>query len=355
MLLLSKQWSRIGGAGVLLLVVLYYLNSIHAIGALSGRIYKASDENKDEHVQEQPYRPQDEVQGEANITQLDHFGPDISTAATTSLPTATATSSIPDPSDTGTPSSQSQEDPPRKAIVMGKLSSQDTTWVSELSDWESAIYIVDLPPNATSPSGHRTEINKSKEALPYLTYIVENYSNFPETAVFVHAHRNGWPQAWHNDAKDYDAINMITSLNTEYVQQQGYVNLRCKTDVGCPAEINLNRDPPNPIKHAELAYPEIYGALFNLSVQDVKAQIPIVATPCCAQFAVSREQVWKRSKEEYERFLALISEMEYDDETLGTVMEYMWHMIFGKDAVHCPDVGECYEKVYGRSGGMDVS
>ncbi|KAF7189025.1 hypothetical protein HII31_09648 [Pseudocercospora fuligena] len=381
MLLLSKQWSRIDGAGVLLLVLLYYLNSIHAIGALSGRIYKTSDETKDEHVQEQPYRPQDEVQGEPSITKLEHSGPDVSAAVTTSpassstvavqdellvltgtqpansspslSTTATAPSSIPDLDDAGTPSSESQENPPRKAVVMGKLSSEDTAWVSELPDWESAIYIVDLPANVSSHSGHRTKINKSKEALPYLTYIVENYSNFPQTAVFVHAHRNGWPQAWHNDAKNYDAVNMINSLNIDYVQEQGYVNLRCKTDVGCPAEINLNREPPNPIKHAEHAYPEIYGAFFNLSVEDVKAQIPVVATPCCAQFAVSRNQVWKRSKEEYEKFLNLVLEMDYDDETLGTVMEYMWHMIFGREAVHCPDVGECYERVYGRTG-MDV-
>ncbi|EME82753.1 uncharacterized protein MYCFIDRAFT_6395, partial [Pseudocercospora fijiensis CIRAD86] len=237
--------------------------------------------------------------------------------------------------------------PPRKAIVMGKLSSEDTTWVSELSDWESAIYIVDLQLNATSPSGHRTKINKSKEALPYLTYIVENHSNFPETAVFVHAHRNGWPQAWHNDAPNYDAVQMLQTLNLEYVQQQGYVNLRCKTDVGCPNEMILNRTPPNPIKNAEHAYPHVYAAFFDMSVEDVREKIPVVATPCCAQFAVSKEQVLKRGKEEYEKFLDLVLESEYDDETLGTVLEYMWHMIFGKDAVHCPDVGECYERVYG--------
>ncbi|KXT07749.1 hypothetical protein AC579_1056 [Pseudocercospora musae] len=351
MLLLSKQWSRIGGAGVLLLVLLYYLNSVHAIGTLSGRTYQSPDEIQDEHVQEQPYRPQDEVQGEPSSAKLEHSGPSLSTAVTTSpaststiavqdelivltgtqpttsspspSTTAIAPSSIPDLHDDRTPFSQSQGNPPRKAIVVGKLSSEDTAWVSELSDWESAIYIVDLPVNATSPSGHRTKINKSKEALPYLTYIVENYSKFPQTAVFVHAHRNGWPQAWHNDAKDYDAVNMIRALKLDYVQEQGFVNLRCRTDVGCPSEINLNRDPPNPIKQAEHAYPEIYGAFFNLRVADVKAQIPVVATPCCAQFAVSREQVWKRSKEEYERWLDLILELEYDDETLGTVMEYM--------------------------------
>lgn len=31
-------------------------------------------------------------------------------------------------------------------------------------------------------------------------------------------------------------------------------------------------------------------------------------------------------------------------------MEYSWHMIFGKEAVHCPSARECYCKQFGLCG-----
>ncbi|KAF2170105.1 hypothetical protein M409DRAFT_64465 [Zasmidium cellare ATCC 36951] len=231
---------------------------------------------------------------------------------------------------------------------MGKLSEEDTEWVAELGEWQSAIYTVDLSGNETSPTGFKTEMNKAKEATPYLTYIVDHYDTFPDAAVFIHAHRNGWPAAWHNDAKGYDAMNMLHQLKMEAVLDRGFVNLRCVGDPGCPAEIQLNRNPPEQSRHAEIAYPYVYSDFFNMTVQEVREQVPIVATPCCAQFAVSKEQVLKRPKTEYERFLQLIKESKYDDETLGTVMEYMWHILFGRDPVHCENTQQCWKIVYGR-------
>ena len=67
-----------------------------------------------------------------------------------------------------------------KIIVMGKMSSEDTNWVSEvMTDWQNAIYAVDLPRGVESPTGHRTTMNKAKEVMPYLTYITDNYPDFP--------------------------------------------------------------------------------------------------------------------------------------------------------------------------------
>ncbi|EME46500.1 hypothetical protein DOTSEDRAFT_169139 [Dothistroma septosporum NZE10] len=243
----------------------------------------------------------------------------------------------------------------RKTIVMGKLSSQDTDWVQEImQDWDHAVYYVDLAGNEHSPSGLRTKINKAKEATPYLTYIVEHYDNLPDVAVFLHAHRKGWPEAWHNDAKDYDAVNMLHELQLDVVMERGYVNLRCLSTPGCPNEVQLNRNPPEDDRRAELAYPYVYGQFFNMTAEKVKEQISVIATPCCAQFAVSRDQIHQRPRSEYARYLTLIEESSYDDETLGTVMEYMWHILFGRDAVYCEDTAQCWASVYGRRNGRSA-
>lgn len=264
-------------------------------------------------------------------------------ADTTGTTTVITTHSPSPPSPTATPTSIS------KAIVMGKISSEDTDWVTQyLSDWDSYIYVVDLPSNSTSPTGFRTKMNKSKEAMPYLTYIIDHYPNFPDVMVFIHAHRMGYPQAWHNDAKNNDAVEMLRFLRTETVLERGYVNLRCQLVPGCPDEIQPYRDPPDPEKAPEQIFPFVYAEFFNMSISEVREHVTVVATPCCAQFAVSREQILKRPKASYEHYRAYLEQTSFDDDTIGRVLEYMWHIIFGQDLVHCnaPDV--CYCEVYGR-------
>lgn len=34
----------------------------------------------------------------------------------------------------------------------------------------------------------------------------------------------------------------------------------------------------------------------------------------------------------------------------GRVLEYMWHILFGMEAVHCPAAGECYCEGFGKCG-----
>lgn len=236
-----------------------------------------------------------------------------------------------------------------KLIVMGRLSHEDTDWVDqELPDWLNAIYYVDLKENATSPSGLRTKMNKAREAMPYLTYIIDNYPIFPDVVVFMHPHKSGMPQAWHNDARGHNAVVMLQELKLETVIERGYVNLRCKNEVGCPEEIIPFRDPPLPGKHAEQAYPHVYAHFFNATFPQMREEIPVVATQCCAQFAVSSAQLGKRPKEDYEMYRKYLEETEYDDDTIGRVMEYMWHIIFGRGPVHCENVFECWCAVYGR-------
>jgi hypothetical protein len=239
--------------------------------------------------------------------------------------------------------------PPSKILVMGKLTTEDTDWVQqELSDWQNHIYVVDLEPGINSPTGHKTKMNKAREAMPYLTYIVHHYPDFPDVVAFIHPHRRGMPMAWHNDARGNDAVNMMRDLRLETVLDRGYVNLRCNNEVGCPDEVQPFRDPPDPKKFAEHAFPYVYGHFFNATFTQMREAIPVVATQCCAQFVVSKEQILKRPKDEYVRYRKFLEETHYDDATVGRVMEYMWHIIFGRDAVHCENVFDCWCAVYGR-------
>ncbi|KAK5113998.1 hypothetical protein LTR62_003121 [Meristemomyces frigidus] len=240
--------------------------------------------------------------------------------------------------------------PLTKAVVMGRLSNEDVDWVTrDLPGWQHYIYTVDLEPNITiSPTGFRTPINKGREAMPYLTYIIDHYNKLSDVNVFIHAHRNGYPAAWHNDAKDYDAVTMLAELQLPFVQEQGYANLRCRAIPGCPDEIQPWREPFDQNRDTEHIYPDVYGIFFNQTFDQYRDEIAVVGTQCCAQFAVSREQIQKHSRSEYMRWRQYVIETEHSDAVIGRVLEYMWHIIFGRSAVHCEEVVKCWCDVFGR-------
>ncbi|KAF2457874.1 hypothetical protein BDY21DRAFT_302959 [Lineolata rhizophorae] len=237
------------------------------------------------------------------------------------------------------------EELPDKIVVMGRLESEDGSWVArDLPDWQNAIYVVDNP-NATL----HTPINKGKEANPYLTYLIENYDNLPSIIAFLHSHRDGYPQAWHTDAIDYSNVKSLQALRLDYVRREGYVNLRCIDIPGCPADVQPFRDPPDHDHVYEYRVPEIWEYLFN------NTDVPhVLAVPCCAQFVVTRGAVLRRPHSDYVRFREWLYSTDIPDEESGRIMEYLWHVIFGKDPVLCLPLQQCYCEVYGRCEWMSL-
>lgn len=225
---------------------------------------------------------------------------------------------------------------PDRVVVMARTPKDDIRWVhQELQDWQSVIYDIDIDtPHKQSTldplidNNLRTLRNKGNEANAYLAYIVQHYNNLPSTMAFIHPHKNGYPAAWHTDNNEYSNVVSIRTLNMKFVQSNGYANLRCVNDPGCPHEVMPFRDPAESHRVAEIAMPEAWQALFN------NTDIPeILATPCCAQFAVSSKQVRKRSLDEYKKYYTWLMETPLSDATSGRVFEYLWHVVYGQEPV----------------------
>lgn len=158
---------------------------------------------------------------------------------------------------------------------------------------------------------------------------MENYEKLPSTIAFVHPHEDGYPRAWHTDADDHSNVKSLLSLNIAFVQRNGYANLRCIASPGCPDGIRpFHEYHDEEDRRAEHAIAVVWEQLFgNNDVPNV------IATPCCAQFAVSRDQVHKRPLEFYVDALKWLHETQLDDPTSGRVFEYIWHIIFGQDPI----------------------
>jgi hypothetical protein len=148
--------------------------------------------------------------------------------------------------------------------------------------------------------------------------------------IFIHGHENHNHGTRNVKVLDYNNILAIRSLNLDYVQRTGFANLRCMLGPGCPAEIMPFREEweSDPLRPQERAMAGAWKELFR------SENVPqIIATPCCAQFAVSRDQVSKRERAEYMRFATWLMDTSYNDFTSGRVFEYLWHVIFGREPV----------------------
>ena len=183
-----------------------------------------------------------------------------------------------------------------------------------------------MNPSTDDPDTLKTPANKGREAMAYLTYVIDNYSDLPGIIAFLHSHRDGFFSSWHTDTPLHNNVDAMRTLNLSFVMQNGYVNLRCKRSPGCL----------EPQTHNAHVTPEVYLEVFQGTSTQINetAQAPeLVGAACCAQFAVTSEQIRKRPLEDYEALRRWLLQTNDKDAKSGRVMEFLWHIIFGKDAV----------------------
>ncbi|KAI3393593.1 hypothetical protein diail_3897 [Diaporthe ilicicola] len=79
-----------------------------------------------------------------------------------------------------------------------------------------------------------------------------------------------------------------------------------------------------------------------------------IAAPCCAQFAVSRGRVLRRSHEWWVKLREwLIDEVPLPSMNSGRLMEHLWHVFFGMEPMYCPSEQACRCHVFGLGGNCE--
>ncbi|KAB8437448.1 hypothetical protein FH972_025126 [Carpinus fangiana] len=232
-------------------------------------------------------------------------------------------------------SSSPPSPPPNKAIIAVSMRTDNVSWIHDFfPDWQPNIYVMDdaaAPLSVTQPGGH--------EASAYLSYIITHYYSLPAHMVFLHARR----YQWHNDDVMYDHVPTLRALRLAHVARVGYQSLRCAWAPGC--RVSLRPQPGGADGFYE--WSAAYAAAWRAFWPD--ARVPAeVGAPCCAQFAVSRAQVLRRSVREYERVRQWLWGTALDPEKSGRVLEYSWHVLFGQGAVACPSAERCYCEAFGH-------
>jgi hypothetical protein len=225
-----------------------------------------------------------------------------------------------------------------RTLVMARLKGEDVSWTEELEGLNRSIYTVD-----DENSSLTVPKNKGHEAMAYLTYIIDNYDNLPDTVLFFHPHR----VTWHNNViLDLDSKKTIERLSDAKVARDGYFNARCHLDPGCPDWLHPNRPPAewDLVHKTEERFftPRVWRELHP------DAPVPhAISQPCCAQLAVSGERIRSHPRSEYLRYREWLLQTDLEDENSGRIMEYTWQYIFTGQSEFCPSQHQCYCDGYG--------
>ena len=176
--------------------------------------------------------------------------------------------------------------------------------------------------------------NKGHEVMIYLTYIIDHYDSLADVNIFMHSHQF----AWHNDdLLDQNAALMIQRLSSERVQREGYVNLRCHWHPGCPDWMHPGATEVDINKQEEVLLAKSWSELFPMD------EIPdVLAQPCCAQFAISKDRIRQLPLSRYVFFRDWLLRTPLSDALSGRVWEYVWHYLFTGQNVVCPKEHICY-------------
>jgi hypothetical protein len=221
-----------------------------------------------------------------------------------------------------------------RTLVSARLMRDNVDWMDQIPDIKKAVYIADNRFALFHPPK-----NKGREAMIYLTYIIDHYDDLSDITIFLHSDRFAWHD---NDIFNNDLVTMINSLSNEHVIRNGYVNLRCGLIPGCRDGMKLDIISFDKDKPEQNVMAESWNDLFP------EVEVPkVLKAPCCAQFALSRERIRSRPLSDYERYRDWLLHTPEPDHISGRIFEHLWHYIFTGKTELCPSLSECYCAGYG--------
>lgn len=165
---------------------------------------------------------------------------------------------------------------------------------------------------------------ETRRTLTDIRYIIDRYDTLPANVLFHHAGRF----QWHNDNPNYDALELLQNFRFPYLKRQGYVNMRCAWVLGCPVEIEPIKDASDKVINEPVTAKRVYKQAFMELFPGEEVPDKVGVT-CCSQFAVRRETIRRRPKEDYIRYRTWLEKSDLPDNLSGRVLEYAWHSKFG--------------------------
>ena len=225
------------------------------------------------------------------------------------------------------------EPPPTLSVnlVLASTQKDNLDWAHIVSIPNANMKLVPYVADDPNAPYHPPE-NKGNEAMIILTYLYEFYDDLPDISIFTHSSDS----VWHNEEIfDLRIAPALDVLDLDEVVRRQYVNLKVSGYNGCPAWINTSitadSDGYSGLKEEEPFMKEIFEENFPGD------PVPeIFGSACCSQFAVTKEAIRSKPREQYQRHRDWILNQQYPDNISGRLWEHLWAYIFLGRAVECP-------------------
>ncbi|KAK1082757.1 hypothetical protein LTR48_006771 [Friedmanniomyces endolithicus] len=173
-----------------------------------------------------------------------------------------------------------------KHLVIASYTAQNVSWLAGIpSEWTIKRYFMD-DPNPDSP-GLAVPLNQGREAMAYLTYLIDHYDALPAYMIFTHGHERSWHQMEPLPMK-------VRALNLTALDEEDYISLRCGDQMGC------EKQPYIDTQHVNWSG-EDHMCDFWETIVPREPCPRYVSYKCCAQHAVTRRAVRRRSKADWIR------------------------------------------------------
>lgn len=160
-------------------------------------------------------------------------------------------------------------------------------------------------------------INKGKEALAYLTFIVDHYQNLPDHTIFLHGHN----ESRHSES----LIQILQNFKWGY---KGYMNLNwCKNQrcrVRTYRNYSLTFMDNDDVRRILYRY---WDETLGIFLGRLPSSISFY---CCAQFVATKNAIRNRSLEFYKYLQEWIINTSASDYDSSRLLEYTWPIIMGE-------------------------
>ncbi|CAF0864098.1 unnamed protein product [Rotaria sordida] len=147
-------------------------------------------------------------------------------------------------------------------------------------------------------------INRSRDPVAYLRYIIDHYSNLPSSIAFVHGHRTSWHQR--------DPSDIVTALRALQCHKYNYMPLTNKK-----TEHEFKQNSRN--RQDRVNY-NLWKAVLQKELRPAPANG--IRTHCYVTFAIKREAFLTHPTIVYSNILDYLLTTSYSDYYTSRTLEY---------------------------------
>ena len=221
----------------------------------------------------------------------------------------------------------------KNTIIIVSRYQRDTSWTKAFVDRGYVTLVYEHGGPTSSPNNpYNSQLNKGKEGLSYMRYIVDKYDSLPMYSVFLHDKM----ESWHHKGNITDLVLANEGKSSGY---KNFNNMLC-------ASIE------NPVWKQTKWYFKKFLSPY-IGPMDLYGDWTVNQL-CCAQFVVTRSKIRQHPVKMYEDIHNWLATSDMDPEITGRLLEWTYRLIFNPKETRLPksvDVEKEWTKERAENGG----